>query len=68
MLPRYNKTIVARCDWVHGFRTPWGANGTLGFASGAIFPIECTKHHGSRHSVQQLYTGNLLFCCRAENV
>ena len=39
---------------VHGFCTPSGVNGTLGFASSAI-PLGCTKHHGPRHSVQQLY-------------
>ncbi len=44
-LPWYNKTIVAWCDWDHGFRTPsggkWhpqGANGTLGFALVAFAP------------------------------
>ena len=30
ILPRYNKTIVAHCDGVHGFCTPSGANGTQG--------------------------------------
>ena len=59
MLPRYNKTIVARCDGVHGFCTsPSRGNGTLGFASGAVSPLGFTKRHGPRHSVQQLYTGN----------
>ena len=32
------------------------AKGTLGFASAAICPLDCTKCHGSYHSVQQLYT------------
>ena len=57
MLPINNKTIVARCDW-----SPWvlsRENGTLGFASGALFPLGCTKRHGPRHSVQRLYNGTL---------
>ena len=29
------------------------------FASGSIFPLECTKRHGHRHSMQQLCTGIL---------
>ena len=43
---------------VHGFCTPSRGNGTFGFATGSIFPLECTKRHGPRHSVQHLYTEN----------
>ena len=35
---------------VHGFCTPSRGIGTLGFASGSIFPLGCTKRHGPRHS------------------
>ena len=57
----YNKTDVARCDW-----GPWvlytlrDKKGTLSFASGAISPLRCTKRHGPRHSVQQLYYVNVI--------
>ena len=51
IIQRYNKTIVARCDFVH----PRGKMAP----SGSISPLGCTKRHGPRHSVQQLYTGIL---------
>ena len=52
---RYNKTIVAKVTGVHGFCTPARGIGTLGFASGAIFPHRVYERHGPHHSVQQLY-------------
>ena len=52
MLPRYNKTIVASCDW-----GPWVLYTLGGKWHPRLCPLGCTKRHGSRHSVQQLYTG-----------
>ena len=61
MLPRYKKTNVARCYRVHGFSTPsggkWQPRLCLGHFT-VILPLGCTKHHGSRHSVQHLENFN----------
>ena len=48
----YNKLIVARCDEYMGFVHPQWENVTLGFTSGAIFLLGCTKRHGPCRSVQ----------------
>ena len=43
VLPRYNKTIVASCDWVHGFVHPRGENGTLSFTLWCHFSSRAYK-------------------------
>ena len=45
-------TIKQRYITKLGFCTPSRGNGTLGFASSAIFPLGCTKRHGPRHSAR----------------
>ena len=76
MLPGYNKTIVARCDWgpwvlytLGGKRYPW-------LRLGAISPLGWTKCHGPHHSVQQLFCYTLItliflfskFCCNLKHL
>ena len=46
---RYNKTIVARCNCVHGFCTPLVAPSAWPLVPG------CTRRPGFRRSMQQLY-------------
>ena len=58
MLPRYNKTFFARCDWGPWVMYTLEGKWHHGFDLGAIFPLRCTKRHGPRHSVQQLYNVN----------
>ena len=66
MLPRYNKTIVARCDggpWVLytlggkllRLRCNFPPRGCNFPPRGCNFPPRCTKRHGPCHCVQQLY-------------
>ena len=52
VLPRYNKTIVASCDWVHGFVHPRGKMAPSASPCGAISPLGRTKRRGPCHSVQ----------------
>ena len=69
IIQRYNKTIVARCDW-----GPWvlyiGSGSPrlgFGFASGSISPLGCTKRHGPHHNLQQLYNVPWLRMCTTRN-
>ena len=63
MLPRFNRTIVARCDLgLLGFVDPQGKMTPSALPRGVIFPLMCTKRHGpvtACNSVQQLDTGRL---------